>query len=450
MEKDRSINTNGQEIGAEDWNATTQLASVTQDYVFQELFRPWPFDAAGGIVSKGVIPYGYSGTLTGGVTSNGTDPRQSGIVQTTGSSAPALRVYPFRAIIGSIEGVDAVAPRDAWREARSIVVADQEFGSAVLPLELDLDPTVANNRCDLVYLHVTIAAITKNETRFVRDPITEVLSQPSLDVELGDTFEILVAQSAEAASPSRPSLPADSGQDYYIALAYCYLQHPSPGAVSATLIHEVAPVIALSRATGAATMQPGNQQWNPTGAMLTATPFQVAASPGRPDTYIAPTMTGLESRFFFFKWDGATKSPAVSSDVLIDNSIDWRKRWFEWHAQARKDAGASRPAWSGFGVSKLIPSVPFNGATAGLGTEQAMGFGQGFIVDTLVPFGVANGAAAAVLDPVFMSVLSAICVIYVNQSTGDLRLFTSGDPAANVFIRISASGPFDQPVNGVA
>lgn len=439
MEQDRSKNTNGEEVAIQDWNVTAHLAAMAQDYVAAELFRLAPFSLPGtNAVTKGVIPYGYFG-------SNGTDPSHSGIVKSTLSSSPALLVYPFRAIIGTIAGVGSTDPRSAWREVRSVSVVGSIAGPTLLPSTVNLSATVSNNRCDLVYLQVTLGVVT-NAGRYVRNPSTTATTHPSVPVEANDTWSIGVAVGTEGASPTRPSLPSDSYPNFYIPLAYCYLVHPSAGTVSPTLIHEVAPVVPISRATGAASMIPASEQWNPSGPLLTATPFAVGTTPHRPDVYLPPTMSGVEGRQIFFRWDGNPKSPTVNTTAIVDKSIDWRNRVFRWHVLARNNSGATKPAWSATGSpSVIIPGSAYGNIA--LGQEQQIGMGQSFVADI---GSIANGSGVAQLTSSNLAKLANNVTLFVDQTTGNLCVKTTADPGADVYFWLEASGPFSAPLAGVA
>lgn len=429
MEHNRQINENGREVDADDWNTVAALASINQDLVIQELFRPAPFGGSG--VAKGIIPYGYFG-------SNGTDTANAGVVASTGSTNPSLLVYPFRAVIGTFFGPPAT-PNDIWRQIHSLVAASFDDSATILPTPLVIAPTVTNNRCDLVFAHITIDATT-SDTRYIRDPLTEVLSHSTVVTEVTDKIEILVIAGTESGAPARPAIPVDSGLDFYIPLAYVYSSHPSSGAVSKLLIHEVAPVLPISRATGAASLLPANQQWNPTGPIITTDPFSSGIIQ-RPEAYIPPTMCGKEERTLALRWDGIPKSPAISTVAIMDDSVDWRGRAFKWHAMACHNSGAATFPWSGIATAAAV-MAPAAFAVGGLGVAQAIGFGQSFQKDLAAGFSLANGAAVAVIGSAIMSQLSSTVVLFVDMADGKLKVSTTSDPGAIVFVWLESTGPF--------
>jgi hypothetical protein len=435
MEFNRAFGTNGRELGVADWNVAATYLSVAVDYLIAELFRPAPFNASGSGPFKGVVPYGFYG-------SNGVDPQNAGIVRPTGLSSPTLEVYPFRAIIGSLFGPPSAAPSDAWRGIRSVMCANHVpgLGLDTIAFPVDIAATVANNRIDLVYAQVSLSTTTSSETRYERDPSTGVVTHPTVTTQLDDTFNILVQTGVEGASPALPSLPADGGDSYYIPLAYVHLVHPFFGTMSSgSTILEVAPVIPIARGNGVASLQPGNKQYDPAGAMLTATPFALT----RPETYIPPTMFGSESRVFAFRWDSTPKSPAVNTTVTIDDTVDWRKRLFKWHVYGAHNAGAAKMAWAILATGSTT-NIPSSIPPGGIGVNYQIGMGQSFATD-LAGIGLGTGCGACVFGSGASNALTAVStpvIIWVDTTDGFLKLTTGGDPGANVFVWLEASGPF--------
>lgn len=426
MEANRTKTQNGEELSIPDWNATCATAAFAGDHVLAELFRPAP---QGG-PAKGIIPYAYYGA-------DGTNPPNTGIIESTLTTSPTLLVYPFRAVIGSPQVVPTVSPQAMWQGARSVVVAGTQASYATLPISVDLDPTVADNRCDLIYCKVTLDFVSDSNTRYLRDPATGVITHPSLPLETVDVATIGVVTGTEATNPTPPSLPADSGSDYYIPLAYVYLQHPTAGSVSKNNIHEIAPVIPLSRATGAATMQPGNSQWDPSMATLTGAPFTITSH--RPEAYIPPTMCGMESRIFAFNWDHSPKTPAIGTPAVIDDTIDWRNRIFWTHVFAH-GGGTEHFAW-GIGVGGNVPTT--TPSLSAYGAAQIVGMGQSFRDDDPTSSLVPSPAGFVVrLTSTTLTNLANPVYLYVDLSTGKLMVSAPVDPAALVLVRIDASGPF--------
>lgn len=424
MEKDRTKGTTGIEVTAQDWNAITQLASKSQDYVIAELFRMPP---NGGAISKGVLPFGF----------NGPNSSTAGIVTATGST-PTVTISPFRALIGSTVVNPPASPLDSWREVRSVVVASSNPGDN-FSYSITPPNTSTNNRIDLIYLHVQLGQAAQTQTLYERDPTTGVISQPTLTLQSDDVAGVTFISGTEAGTPTPPVIPNDgtpSANDVYIPLAYCYLAHPFTGAITNIKIQEIAPVIPMSRTMGVGSLMPGNQQYTPGSALLTATPFNVSGIPHRPETYVPPTMNGKEERFFCWRWDGNPKSPAVNTTCAIDTSIDWRKRLFKWRAYAAHSGGASSFPWALAAVN--IPSAFPSGA---LGVVHQLGMGQSFNLD-LGGFGIATGCAACVLTSANLTQLSNNVVVYVDQTDGFLMLATTADPGANVFLWLEATGPY--------
>lgn len=426
MEPRRNLAEPGQELSLEDADAMSLSGASADDRVFAELLRLTPY---AGTIARAILPFGSIG-------SDGTDPSHAGIVKASGSSDAKIRVYPFRAIVGPIgAGGD---PLNSYRKIHSVVVAADS--GANLFSELTLEPTVANNRWDLIWVKVSLNAVESTASRYVRDQTTEVVTLETLDVIIKDAYTLGVTKGTEATLPIYPTTPSDSGSDYYIPLAFVLLAHPFTGAspVIKYRIHEVAPVVSISRAMGAATLQPGKAQWDPNGALLTATTFLTSAY--RPDVYLPPTMTGRESRIFAFNWEVTNKSPAINNIHLLDDSIDWRYRIFEWRAQVNHNAGSENFQWAVSGAGRVPTAL---GSLAG-SPNNGWGFGQSFRDDGTAAFTPdVPGGVVAYLDTTTFPLLAIPVVLFVDMATGALKLSIQGaSPNAVVLVVIDASGPF--------
>lgn len=425
MKTYRLKKTNGIEITQPDFDVVASLAARSMDFVCSELFRLAPNEGIG-TAPKGIIPYSIFG-------SNSVDPQSAGVVTTNGSTDRIVRVYPFRALVSALSPVSAL-PETGWENVQTVDVVQPDTNAGFLHSLLQLDATSSDKRIDLIYVKVKINTLTASEIRYVRDPITGVVSQPTVAAEISNTFELLIAKgTGTGGTPTRPALPADDTVNgfFYIPLAYVYLPTTfvAATAVDNHWIHEVSPVVPLARATSAVTMRPANNQYATSGALITNQPFGNGGGDERPQAYMPPTMTGGEHIMLAFDFDAGTPYPPLNTTTVVDSSVDWRNRVFRWQASEKHTGGVTIFAWGGSG-----------GDCPGVGSFLESGTGQSFWDDGTGFMGTAGGVIAA-LGSGGGSPMASTVYLYVDMSTGNLKAKVSNvSPAARVFVWLEASG----------
>jgi hypothetical protein len=136
----------------------------------------------------------------------------------------------------------------------------------------------------------------------------------------------------------------------------------------------------------------------------------------------------------------ARSTPLVADAGVLDATIDWRKRKFR--VEAVSLVTAADFAWK--------PGAP-PGATlpqAGGGSVVSRQFGQSFEDDSAAVLGVSSRNAGVVFFA-NQSVMSTIASgsnaigLYVDLSTGALKLYYLGTPGILLDFWIEATGPFD-------
>lgn len=417
-EPKRTLSTDGQEVTQDDINHNADNAALATDRTLAELFRPAPNDAGGGAqTTKGIIPFGFYGSPATGA--------DYGIVAPTGSADGSVLIPPFRALIGSIS---ASTPDVNWRSARSAVFTGSDGTKKTFARQL-ISSTSGNNRWDLIWAKLKLDFNNLSELRYLRDATTGDVSSFTPVVEKADTVTIGVTQGSEAATPTRPALPSDSGADHYIPLAYVLVVHPHTGTTTVLpgQIQEVAPVIPLSRVTGARTLQPANSQYLTTGTVIAnGGDF---ASGSRPGAFLPSTMVGGEGRLFAFDWDATNKTHPLSAKTLIDDTVDWRRRIFRGEFWSDNGSAGDKFAWGG-------GNVP--GATI-IDANHKLVSGQSFFDDGTVITGGTAGGVVAVMSSL---ALSFTVYVLVDLTDGKLYCVVGGDPSARVFLWLDATGPF--------
>lgn len=439
MEDRQQLAVDGEEVALEDLNAGWKTASLQDDRVLAELYRLPPFSSA---AAKAIVPYGIQGATYDG----------SSTVETTGSANGSVRVMPFRAIVGSrstvatfiAAGETAVqAAKDNWRDIRSGVFANSSDGSTLPFVQAIVANSSGNPRWDLIYAQISVEVNGSSDTRYVRPasggapaPATEVLT-------LQCPVTIAVVQGTPGASPAFPSAPADSGGNYYIPLAF--VRVPNGFTAGSTIasgdIYVVSPPGRISRAAGVMGLQPANQTNKQGGTSQTNYPWATSAG-ARPAPYLPPEMLGGEMRFFGANFGG---SDTFANGAVVDDSVDWRYRAFMVFAQAITRSGGAQFAWEQSAtVNTLVPGTGASGRP--LSTAWMMG--QSFEIDGYLVSGTAGvcsftqAAQDYAVALASMAALPAQVGLYVDMSTGALKMFSAGSPNVKVMFWLFATAPF--------
>jgi hypothetical protein len=325
MEKRYQHTVNGQSVLTADLNVLGESSALADDRVFAELFRLAPYDGA--TISRGVLPYG------------------SGAVVAAAGASGSVSVRPFRALVGSRTAVATDAKKN-WRDIRSAI----GVGTTTLAQTVALAANATGNpRWDLVYAAVAVDANSASITRKVKDPTTKAIAGQSLVTTLETVVTLGVVAGTAGASPAFPSLPADSGGTYYISLAHVRIPNGfgASSTVAAKDIDEVAPILPVSTATGASSLRPANQHNVIGGVAISGAGTSTAngalkwsgSSATRPGLYLPPSMSGSESLIIEIDLGNASSANWSHQNAdIVDNSRDWRNRFWRWHAHVGSGA----------------------------------------------------------------------------------------------------------------
>jgi hypothetical protein len=298
---------NGREVEAEDINTLGESSGLADDRVLAELLR------MGTYTRVGVLPYAEYGSNPWAIVQIGAT-----------ATARGLAINPFRAIVGP--RADAAGDgKKLWRDIRSAI---SPMGASI-GSEIALTANATGfPRWDLVYADVAVD-VNVTDTRFRKDPSTEVVTPGPYVTKKQTTMSIAFVTGTPAASPVKPPLPADSGGHYKIPLAYVLV---TPGIVTFLAHHviDVAPVMHLALSTGACTLRPASSV-----SQETATAPWPINGTKRPNPFIPPSMVGGSSIVFGLDLRTAGSESHVNGDV-IDNSVDWRNRFFKIMVQTNQ------------------------------------------------------------------------------------------------------------------
>jgi hypothetical protein len=428
MSDDRYIHTiEGQELQEADINQVAKTAALAEDYVLRELTRLFPNGDAR-TPDRGVLT--WEGTRPGG-----TYGERNPLVKTADPTTKTVTVAPFRLCLGSRQGAftDTDGARDAMEDNRSGLA----LGATAVEQDVSLGAdTSANDRWTLVYASITVDSSTPTVTRFVKNPSTGVITATAVSVNRDCPVTLGTVLGAEAASPTRPAVPADAGSQYNVPLAYVYCPHPFTGSsvVDPDQIQTVAPCLSVSPGVGAVSCLPASGMWETTGPVVSNHTWDGTS---RPEPYLPSSMTGAVERLVQLKWEGSDRSIPLGTTLTIDDSIDWRDRFFHTLIIAA-DATTTEFASSRPGALPVIPAF----ALRTLGTNMAIQAGQTFEDD-----GSGTAGVVCKVTPTELSVMgvgSAVTFL-VPLSNGKLQCkVDAADPDVKLFAWIRASGGFHE------
>lgn len=429
--------TNGKEILESDVNTWSTSASKADDAVFAQLLQMAPFSSG---VSRGILPSkpGFS-------------------IQSTGTGNGSVRVWPFRAFIGSTV-LPTVDTLENWSDIRSNIytnTATTVYTDVVLA-----NNSSGNPRWDLIYARVDKDATVDSSVRFVKTISGTVISEgPSTLVNVvNTTVSIGVVQGTPGNPPILPTLPSDvAGVTYFITLAAVRVPNgfTSGSTVLSTNIYDNAPILALSEINGVESNRPANSLNSSTGAVLIKTINGLSDwgfTGSRPNVYMPPSMTGGEVRYIALDLKDASSVNWSQPDAsIVDDTLDWRNRFFTWHAftsTANTFPWQTSPSTGGLltvglSIGDGTADRPFCNSTSSF---QAVGCGQSFFDDHTTISGMTTNTGQVCWlsqNNVGGSITSAKVILYVDLADGKLK-FTSlaTTPLCGVFIRLTASSQY--------
>lgn len=433
MESKLALLASGQSLQTTDVNLIAEEAGLADDRTLFELLRLLPFSAT---PQKAILAYGKDGWA-----------KESGLTSTalvSGNTADAtIRVMPFRAVIGSTDNSDETEKLRGQRSGY-LVGTSTSFSALTISANASVSP-----RWTLVYAAVTPAAADPTVVRYVKDPTTKVVAGTTVTLTTSVTVTVSTINGTAAATPTRPSLPADASGTYYIALAYIWVPG-SFGALSVVnrqYIHESAPVITIHSALGVSALRPIGEANRIGGSVDVAQTDHTQQF--RPGCYMPPSMVGGESRLLPLQLSLAPHSATTGS--VLDRTTDWRSRLFRWSAMAISGSSQAngmvfdRLGGGGQQVPNALLSLPMS--------TTASGMGQSFYTTASYPTGqtwaaISNyGGAAVYIDDTILPAIgtaNSAIQVYVDSSTGwlMLALSTSGSPGGQILIWVDASSIF--------
>lgn len=424
----------GQGVQDDEFNLICREASLSADWLLAELLRPAPSGSGDGFAPKKyIIP---SGGLEIGY---GAFDRKA-LVGSSGAADAKVYVQPFMAVIGSRS--DANTEADALRQIRTA----RHYGETVprsFRTEIQIPAATANPRWDLIWAKVDVEAPDNTVVRYTKVGNAAV-GTTSVSLIKRTLVTIGRTQGTENVSPTRPTIPADSGNSYYIPLAYVIVggSHNLTTQVSSVNIHEVYPAIQLAAPFGAPRVRPADSCWREDGATLVNAGW--TSTNGRPPTHLPPGQQGADEITLPIAIADGTGSVNVppNTATLLDRSVNWLKRDFELLIDVKTPASGQAFPWLsvGQGSTRLwtFTSTPdtrvaqsYANDDASLSTFTGTAVAAGFILFTLTdatsPFALATGAKF---------------VLYVGTDGNIYAWRNNVDAARQLIVRVRGRGRF--------
>lgn len=417
MESQLKLDNNGQELQQGDVNTVGRVAALSGDIALQQVLALAPALSAGS-VKKAIVPLWDPGPVT------------------AAGPSGKIRIYPFLAVVGS--RTDATTNAIAWKDIRSQIFTSEDSLGTLYKEYAIASNASGNPRWDLIYVTVSVDTDDTAVTRYVKTPPSLVATATSVAVTKSTKLTLNTATGTPGASPAKPAIPADSGSNYNIPICYVRVGNGTGGTslYSMDEIQEAPSVVSLSHRTGTAICGPASGQYDPALPML-ATRQPWPASSNRPRAYLPPSMQGMVGKIIALDL-GSAPNTAASGDIL-DNTIDWRHRVFKWTVQLRSSRNL---AWDNLAVGSLV--VPDT-----LGQNASfVGMGQSFTLNNTGA--VARGSLIAAIGGTgsswdFQTAIlpsTGKLAIYVDQDTGELKLYLANSPGCAWVFWIEASGQY--------
>lgn len=431
MEAKVFLTLEGQECQQGDINTIGATAAYADDRVLWELVRMLP---RGGSVDRAVMPTGFrtKNALPGLAT--------DAFIQPSPGPHRTIRVLPFRAIVGPIAvGVNLEALRGI-RSGYSIGQLDELYTSIVLTANAD----VSHARWTLIYAVVRPDLIAAPVDRFVKDADSDVVEALPITVAASTTVTLGTLDGAASATPAKPAAPADGFGAYYIPLAYVWVPASFDAAeFPAGYIHECAPVATIHSALGVANLQPANQQHKIGGVVDAAeSPFTTTQ---RPAAYLPPTMTGVEERLIALELKSS--HPSHFDGAVVDDSVDWRYRVFQWTSAVGALASGNLSTASPHGIAPdCVPSAwgsPFSAFGQSLWDDTPQ-LADGLIgADPTITVSDGQGIAVQLRTAAAIGPDGSCVALYVRETDGALVVrYNAAITNGSIFIWLRATGQY--------
>ena len=440
MEPKAQITTNGQEFRQVDINRLGDTAALADDRTLAELLRFAPYT---GTVARAILPFAHGASA------------RTGTVQPTVIANGSVYVNPFRAVIGSRTAEGGAADANgrsasvkSWQDIQSGIYtgsATSRQGTVLLAANAS-----GTNRWDLIQAVVTVDSNAAGAGRYVKDPTTRIVTQPSLVPYLTCSVSVSVVQGTPSATPTMPVATADAAGTYYIPLAYVRVPNGF-GAASTVATKDIAMIAqqAAPSHAGAPRVIVPDQAYTPGGNVLNVanTTAWGNASASRPEAFMPPDLCGGEIMHIqasvFSAGNYTYVIDGTSAGSVID-SRDWRGRYFLVFAEF---AGGAAPAFPQADPAPTATSIVGGAQLGNAGTAKALTVNRNMSQGQSISFGAAGKAFACYFDTSTLSAMAAtsdLALIVDNSDSGKLKMYCPSGvyPAGKVSFVILSWGVY--------
>lgn len=412
------LEVDGQELRQFEVNQAFREAALADDRALAELFRVYPYQSSGPWVTKLVVPCGFTGAGA-----NSTQVQQIVRPETGG-----VNVASFRALIGSRSGsLGAILGSPSGPKEHRVDVRSGIYSPGLLAWSEEFIELPANTSGSTVWVVVYARVAIADGTEATADSNTATRYGKSA-VGVTGAYSVTLYTNVTVTVLATVAFPADDPATgvYYVPLAYVRTVNGFGPTTDVTYddIHEVSPCAQLHSSSGAVVSRPAQSSWSealPT--LATHTPW--ATTGARPNVYLPPTMTGAQEIWLPIQFVGTAS--AVDGDV-VDQSVDWRNRLFQWTASFDVYPFAFQPDMTD--VEYHVPNGKLSSLT---NTDHvATGLGQSF-----------HGSSSDTRTVAHLDLGGGVIELTVHGTTGAMHLrVLSGSPNQNILFLIKASGQF--------
>ena len=425
------VRTSGREILQDDLDTTSgDTAGLSVSRCLQQLYNMPAYD--GSNVAKGVLALGSAVVTADSATTIG--------------DVGAVLVHPFRAMIGSRTAAGSDHPANV-RDIRSgLFVGDRSDNS--YHIDLAGDPADLHPRIALIYASVIVDDQVATRTRYHKDISSGVVSNVLLSTANDDTVSVNVVYGTPATAPTYPSLPADGGGVYNVPLAYVFVPNAAiaTGITSPLFIEEVAPLLTFTTGSGGASCSVA--QLNYDTSLWANSRAPGITNSGRDSSFMPRTFGGEESLHLALDLLSASSSSwNVATGQVVDATRDWRRRTFVIFCSVQ---GASSPGttdfawgWAENDTTATHNCVPQRLGGGSMGVTNTMLMSQSMTDDSVVGMSI-TGPQIAYLNNTNLSAIDASgsFALWVDPSTGAMKVAVQGTPKVKAYLWIQASAQF--------
>lgn len=403
------------ELRLPDVKRLSAILSNVGDHVLVELFRPRRGSSIA-TPQKMVFPYRYEDEDPPGASTT-----QYGTAMGTlsGGTTGVVNIFPHLSLVGSVTDPNSTTPTDHINKVMAAYTVGETDPWIEVPIAENLS---GNPRIDLIYETVSESAETSVNIYLKAKGVpnaSPVLQ--SVPLWVATTSTLAVVQGTPAATPGYPALPADTVGNYNVPIAYVLVPdgYTTADTIPNAQLMDAFPPAVVSAGPGAVGLRIPNQSYLH-GGTVTATQQEF-----RSPAYMSQSMAGGGSMPVLIMCEAPVSH---ADDTVIDDSIDWRCRFFRCFGHSISSVGTVYPV--------SYQASPGSSPNARQGNTYFW-LGQSFRPDdNLVTYPDHTGTIAFVDNTIMSDVGPGTIRLHVRTSDGALVFRRSANAEGSFFFWI--------------